>query len=389
MAKYGKQGFSTCVHCGNWAWNWRLKKQKGACAVSNTPQPGWSTTARGKWWAPWSSGGGWHEHGQSEPSLANLGDYLSKALAGAGLAGDPDATRLATEFSILASQKLVPAAAPPEPPHALLKALERAAKTLVQARLQLEKAHFKFDEAADAVMAAELHRLEVQEAANPPETAKQSLFGVDPELLESLDELEENDKQAPEQLQRQLQDLTQQAEARQKELQTLLERARSAHQVAAQRRKRGADGEAVEGGAGGTAAANSRAPATLGAAAAAAGPSKSKAVVQESDQKAMLERIKTSAQSQAREAAASKAAGSGKGGAAGSGKGPAGRESKRSKKREEKRQRRLQAFPIELQEGFDELEPPASPPAPSVSFAIPEDTWFEAQTQLYWEGCSF
>eukprot|EP00959_Pyramimonas_sp_CCMP1952_P420484 8807838-Pyramimonas_sp.AAC.1 len=130
--------------------------------------------------------------------------------------GSPDATRLAAEFRTLASQKLVAAPAPPKPPHALLKeattdcsrkqeALERAAKTLGQARLQFEKAQSKFDEAADAVMAAELHRLEVQEAANPPETAKKSLFGVDPALFESLDELEENDKQALEQFQEQLQ----------------------------------------------------------------------------------------------------------------------------------------------------------------------------------------
>ncbi|CAK0818509.1 unnamed protein product, partial [Prorocentrum cordatum] len=229
------------------------------------------------------------------PSLADLGDYLSKALAGAGLAGDPDATRLATDFSTLASQKLVAAPATPKPPHAQLKeatadcsrkqeTLERAAKSLEQARLQLEKVQSKFDEAADAVMAAELHRLELQGAANPTETAEQSLLGVDPELFESLDELE-NDKQALEQFQKQLQDVTHQAEAKQKELQALLERARSAHQAAAKRRKRGPDGE-------------------------------------ESDQKAMLGRIKASAQAQAREAAAGKAAGSGKGGAAGSGKGP-------------------------------------------------------------------
>ncbi|CAK0868140.1 unnamed protein product, partial [Prorocentrum cordatum] len=246
-------------------------------------------------------------------SLANLGDYLSKALAGAGLAGDPDATRLATEFSTLASQKLVAAPAPLKPPHAQLKAQS------------------KFDEAAAAVMAAELHCMEVQVAANPPETAKQSLFGVDPELLESLDELEENDKQALEQFQKQLQDVTQQAEAKhkeQKEFQALLERAR--------RRPSGARAAPM-----------------------------ARIAVQESDQKAMLERIKASAQAQAREAAASKAAISGK-------VAVADPESKRSKMREKQRQRRLQSLPIELQEGFDELEPPASPPAPSASFAIPE-----------------
>eukprot|EP00959_Pyramimonas_sp_CCMP1952_P251533 5255870-Pyramimonas_sp.AAC.1 len=189
MVKYGKQGFSVCVQCGNWAWNWRLKKQKGVCTVCDTPQPGWSTTTSGTWWAPWSSGGGWHDHAKSLPSLANFGDYLSKALAGAGLDGDPDAARLATEFSTLASQKLAAVPAPPpKPQHALLKeatadcsrkqeALEKAATKLEQSRLQLERDQAKFDEAADAVLAADLYRLEVQEAANPPEAAtKQSGF---------------------------------------------------------------------------------------------------------------------------------------------------------------------------------------------------------------------
>ncbi|CAK0847965.1 unnamed protein product, partial [Prorocentrum cordatum] len=575
MVKHGKQGFSICVQCGNWAWNWRLKKQKGVCAVCNTPQPGWSTTTSGTWWAPWSSGGGWHDHGQSQPSLANFGDYLSKALAGAGLDGDPDAARLATEFSTLASQKLAAAPAPPpKPQHALLKeatadcsrkqeALEKAAKKLEQSRLQLEKDQAKFDEAADAVLAADLHRLEVQEAANPPEAAtKLSGFALDPGLFECLDELEESDRQALEHFQKQLVEVTQLVDAKQKEFQDLLERTRTAHTAAAaKRRKRGADGEAVAGGG---------AEGTPAAGCAAAGPSKAKVVVQESDQKAMLERIKSCAQAQARAAADGKAAGAGKGGNAGAGKGvaaagagagekdmpdicqaidkdgwrlaytaarPSGKSeaglsggewilgrqydpdrrlgvkgwnhdvlvalgaftraladpwlvmadwniepaalrgtgwpqklgavvvtpscratcdkgpgrmydyglasvgcpevslraelrvpwkthcgvvvtvkaaraqrwyrhlavpeplpvrdrpvavadpaSKRSKKREEQRQRRMQALPIEYQEGFDELEPPAPPPAPTVSFAIPEETWFEAQTQVHWEG---
>ncbi|CAK0899956.1 unnamed protein product [Prorocentrum cordatum] len=406
MVNHGKQGFSTCAQCGNWAWNWRLKKQKGVCAVCNTPQPGWCTTTSGTLWAPWSSGGGWHDHGQSLPSLANLGDYLSKALAGAGLDGDPDAARLATEFSTLASQKLAAAPAPPpKPQHALLKeatadcsrrqeALEKAAKKLEQSRLQLEKDQAKFDEAVQ----------EVQEAANPPEAAtKQSGFVLDPGLFECLDELEESDRQ-----------VTQLVDAKQKEFQDLLERTRSAHTAAAaKRRKRGADGEAVAGGgAEGSPAAGSGAAAALGAAAAAAGPSKAKVVVQESDQKAMLERIKSSAQAQARAAADGKAAGAGKGGNAGAGKGVAAAgagagekdmpdicqaidkdgwrmaytAARPSGKSEEQRQRRMQALPIEFQEGFDELEPPAPPPAPTVSFAIPEETWFEAQTQVYWEG---
>ncbi|CAK0825430.1 unnamed protein product, partial [Prorocentrum cordatum] len=237
MVKYGKQGFSICVQCGNWAWNWRLKKQKGVCAVCNTPQPGWSTTTSGTWWAPWSSGGGWHDHGKSKPSLANFGDYLSKALAGAGLEGDPDAARLATEFSTLASQKLAAAPAPPpKPQHALLKeatadcsrkqeALEKAAAKLEQSRLQLEKDQAKFDEAADAVLAADLYRLEVQEAANPPEAAtKQSGFVLDPGLFECLEELEESDRQALEQFQKQLEEVTQLVDAKQKEFQDLLER---------------------------------------------------------------------------------------------------------------------------------------------------------------------
>ena len=52
----GENAFTTCAQCGNWAWNWRLKRQKGACAICGTVQPGWTTTANGTWYAPWYEG---------------------------------------------------------------------------------------------------------------------------------------------------------------------------------------------------------------------------------------------------------------------------------------------------------------------------------------------
>ncbi|CAK0833159.1 unnamed protein product, partial [Prorocentrum cordatum] len=175
---------------------------------------------------------------------------MSKATETAGLGKDPEAARPANsvlkEATAECSRKQ--------------EALDRAARSVEHAKLQLEKANAAFEKATDEMVEAECARLLAQErVSKPPDKTPDGItFAVDPSLFESLDELEDADRAALETFQKQLEYISKQATAKQKEFQALLDQAKNAHREAAtKRRRRNEDGGAVrgEGGAGGLPAA--------------------------------------------------------------------------------------------------------------------------------------
>ena len=86
------------------------------------------------------------------------------------------------------------------------QALDVAARAMQHATQQLERAREAFDQASDEMVEAECKRLQAQaEVSKAPDKQQTGvIFQVDPNLFESLEELEENDRSALEAFQKQL-----------------------------------------------------------------------------------------------------------------------------------------------------------------------------------------
>eukprot|EP00959_Pyramimonas_sp_CCMP1952_P073694 1540224-Pyramimonas_sp.AAC.1 len=223
---------------------------------------------------------------------------MAKALQSAGLGADPAAAQLASQLGALAAAKK-PAAAP-KPAYSVLKAataecsrkqdaLDRAARAVESAKLQLEKATAVWEKATDEMVEAECARLQAQELVDTSSDKPDGItFKVDPSLFAELDELEESDRKALEMFQKQLEEISKQASEKQKEFQQLLDQAKNAHKEAAtKRRRRDEDGCAVRGEGDGGGAPSAAAAGPGGASAAASQGSKASPAVSEAVRKDM------------------------------------------------------------------------------------------------------
>ncbi|CAK0873696.1 unnamed protein product, partial [Prorocentrum cordatum] len=126
--------------------------------------------------------------------------------------------------------------------------LEKASKALIAAEAWLADAKSRQLAAAEYLFVADQARFAAQEAARggpagiektEPPTDLLTAFGVDPSLFQLLDEYKEDDRQKQQALQKQVQDVTVQAKAREQELKDLPAFAKAA--ASASRKKRRAE----------------------------------------------------------------------------------------------------------------------------------------------------
>ena len=241
----GYKAYTTCSGCGNWAWNWRLKKQKGKCGVCGEtcfyPDPAYNKRGGGR-----QVGGG-----ESAPSPDAL---LQQYLVAAGLSADSTARGLLDQVQ---AQALAVAPKPrPKCPYVLQReaaalcaqkqhALNQASERLVGAETKLKEAQERQLQAAAELFDANQQRLAAQESVQAKEAPKQSEggFGVDPDLFDHIDEFEEEVQTQLRDFKTQLEAASDEAKRREKVFQDLLAQARKALEAPKKKRK-GPEGEA-------------------------------------------------------------------------------------------------------------------------------------------------
>ncbi|CAK0853994.1 unnamed protein product [Prorocentrum cordatum] len=272
-AKTQKATYTTCISCGNWAWDWRLRKQHGKCKVCGSHVSGfenepwirsqhtrapWDHADQSAWSAP-----AWAPPSKDWPSLppkAEPAQLLQQYLKVAGLSSDSTALQLAHQFEE-AAERIKPKPKAKCPYVVLREAtslcaqtqakLAKASKQLLSAEAWLEECKGRQLAAADELFEADQARLVAQEATQSggagvkTETAAAEggeatpHFGVDPQLFQDLDDYE-GDKQKLLQFQRELDDIATQDKAREQQFKELLASAKQA--LRAPRKRRRADG---------------------------------------------------------------------------------------------------------------------------------------------------